>query len=96
MNSVEHSFNSKLEQQCSVASGKYVNRTALSGFATCIQHMKNSWVLSFDLDLTITLACHLNVECYQLEIGYIKYYFRYFCKGHDRVAVELLGDSDRH
>lgn len=41
-------------------------------------------------------SCHINVELCVSRVDGIKYLFKYVCKGHDRVTMEIIGENQRY
>ena len=50
----------------------------------------NSWIIPYNPTLLLKYQAHINVEIVASVLG-IKYLFKYFHKGPDRVMVELMG-----
>ena len=56
-------------------------------------NVDNSWVVPHSPDLLRKFRTHMNVELCVSRVGWIKYLFKYVCKGSDRVTVEIVGGS---
>ena len=55
----------------------------------------NTWVVPDSADSLRKFGTLMNVELCISKVGSIKYLFKYVCKGHDRVTVEVVGgDTD--
>ena len=49
----------------------------------------NSWVVPYSPDLLRKFRTHMNIELCIFRFGSIKYFFKYVCKGSNRVTVEI-------
>ena len=55
----------------------------------------NSWFVPHSPDFLRKFGTHMNVELCISKVVSIKFLFKYVCKGHDRVTVELVcADTD--
>ena len=76
--------------------GESVQRTIRVGNGSTLQYVNNSWVVPYSPEISRMFSCHINAELCISRVGGIKYLFKYVCKRHDRVTVELVGENQRY
>ncbi|XP_019236509.1 PREDICTED: uncharacterized protein LOC109216777 [Nicotiana attenuata] len=54
--------------------------------------LDNSWVVPYNPYLLGKFNCHMNVEICS-DIKFVKYLYKYICKGHDKIAFSVHNDT---
>lgn len=55
--------------------------------------VNSSWVVPYSPKLLHMFQCHFNVELCLSRVRSIKYLFKYVCKGHYRVSMEIVKEK---
>ena len=76
--------------------GESVQWSCRIGNRSVMREIDNRWVVPYCPAISRMFACHVNAELCISRLGGIKYLFKYVCKGHDRVTVELIGENQRY